>query len=429
MEKKRIILIGGGGRGKTYSSIGKELDKFELVAIAEPVRERRDFISKAHNIPSEMQFESWEPLLALGKIADAAIIATMDRDHYAPAIEAIDLGYDLLLEKPISPTPEECLDIARRAEEKGVKVLICHVLRFTPFFRALKAIIDSGRIGRVMNIIHTEGVGNVHHSHSFVRGNWGNSERSSFMLLQKSCHDMDILQWLLGKRCTRVHSFGSLSYFTPENAPEGATDRCFDGCPHLEDCVYSAKRLYLEREDGNWFKGSATKMHSVPDDETVMSALADTNYGRCVFRCDNDVVDHQTVNMEFEGGTTVSFNMSAFNLGGRKIRIMGTKGEIIGEMGNPNLTLNDLTLEKSETICISDAAKSDSITAGHGGGDYGIMDSFYDLLCGKEGDVSICTISESAYNHMLAFAAEHSRLSGRVVSLDEYIEKVKSSMH
>ena len=204
-QKKKLILIGGGKRGNTYTKLGMDLGKFELVAVAEPIKIRREYIAKLHNIPENMCFESWEPLLELGKIADAAVIATMDRDHYAPSMKAIELGYDLLLEKPVSPVPEECEEIEAAAAAKGVQVLVCHVLRYTPFFRAIKKIIDDGKIGKIMNIDHVEGVGNIHHSHSFVRGNWGNSLRSSFMLLQKSCHDLDILQWLIGKEL-RIHS-------------------------------------------------------------------------------------------------------------------------------------------------------------------------------------------------------------------------------
>ncbi|MBE7067509.1 MAG: Gfo/Idh/MocA family oxidoreductase [Ruminococcaceae bacterium] len=418
MDKKTLILIGGGNRGNTYVNIGKSIGKFKLIAIAEPVKERREYIAKNHDVPENMCFDSWEPLLALGKIADGAIIATMDRDHYGPAMKAINLGYDLLLEKPVSHDIRECEEIRRAAADKGVNVLVCHVLRYTPFFLALKALLDGGKVGKVMNIQHTEGVGNVHQSHSFVRGNWSNSERASFMLLQKSCHDLDILQWLIGKECRRVQSFGHLSFFTRENAPDGATEHCFDGCPHLDTCVYSAKKLYFEREDGNWFKGSATQMHSRPDDATVAHALATTNYGKCVFMCDNDVVDHQVVNMEFEDDIIVSFTMSAFNLGGRKIRIMGTKGELVGDMNSPDLIFNDLITQQTETISIADVAIGDSIVSGHGGGDPGIMNSFYDVLCGSK-DETLSNINISVKNHKIAFAAERSRLEGRVVSIDE----------
>lgn len=419
MEKKKMILIGGGNRGNTYTKLGKQLDKFELIAVAEPIKARREYIAKLHGIPAEMCFESWEPLLALGKIADAAVIATMDRDHYAPAMAAIDAGYHLLLEKPVSPDVKECEAIEAAAKAKGVQVLVCHVLRYTPFFRALKSIIDSGKIGRIMNIDHVEGVGNVHQSHSFVRGNWGNSERASFMLLQKSCHDLDILQWLIGKDCLRVQSFGHRSYFTADNAPEGATERCFDGCPYIDTCTYSAKKLYIERRDGNWFRGTATKMHDEPTDEQVMEALATTNYGKCVFKCDNDVVDHQIVNMEFEDDVIVTFNMSAFNLGGRKIRIMGTKGELEACAESPDIIYRDLVNQTTETINIDDAVASDSIISGHGGGDSGIMCSLYDMLCGDADAAALSNIEISVKNHKIVFAAEKSRLEKRIVEVSE----------
>jgi len=419
MEKKKLILIGGGNRGNTYTKIGKELGKFELVAVAEPVKERREYIRDLHGIADEMCFESWEPLLALGKIADAAVIATMDRDHYAPAMKAIECGYDLLLEKPVSPEPHECEEIEAAAKARGVSVLVCHVLRYTPFFRALKKLIEDGKIGKVMHVEHTEAVGNVHQSHSFVRGNWGNSKESSFMLLQKSCHDLDILQWLVDKDCLRVQSFGNLSYFTRENAPEDSTERCFDGCPHIDTCAYSAKKLYIEREDGNWFRGSATKMHSNPTDEEVMKALGTTQYGKCVFKCDNDVVDHQIVNMEFEDSVIVSFNMCAFTLGGRTIRIMGTKGELLASTNSPDITFHDIINNKTEIINIDEATASDSIVSGHGGGDIGIMNSLYDLLMGDIDAGKLSNISISVKNHKIAFAAEKSRLLGRVVSISE----------
>ena len=419
-EKKKIILIGGGNRGNTYAKIGKDLDKFELVAVAEPVKVRREYIAKLHGIPENMCFESWEPLLELGKIADAVIIATMDRDHYNPCIKAIDVGYDILLEKPVSPIPEECEKIEAYARKKGVEVLVCHVLRYTPFFRAIKKLIDDGKVGRIMNIEHTEGVGNVHQSHSFVRGNWGNSKRSSFMLLQKSCHDLDILQWLIGKECKRVQSFGHLSFFTRENAPEGSTERCFDGCPYVDSCVYSAKRNYLNRkDDNNWFRGSATLSHEMNDDETLMKAIEKNQYGKCVFKCDNDVVDHQVVNMEFEDDIIVSFTMSAFNLGGRSIRIMGTKGEIIANVSSPIIVYNNLITQKREEININDAVSSDSILSGHGGGDEGIMCALYDMLNGNADAAKLSNISVSVKNHKIVFAAEKSRIEGRVVDMSE----------
>ena len=420
-EKKKLILIGGGNRGNSYTKIGKELEKFELIAIAEPLKQRREYIAKLHGIPEEMCFESWEPLLALGKIADAAIVSTMDRDHFAPAMAAIEVGYNLLLEKPVAPTLEECRAIEKAATEKGVYVLVCHVLRYNKFFRALKKLIDDGRIGKIINIDHAECVGDMHYSHSYVRGKWHNAEESAFMLLAKSCHDIDIIQWLIGKECKRAQSFGALTYFKRENAPEGSTDRCYDGCPYIDTCPYSAKTIYVERKDlGNWLRSSVTRCHEMTDDETVIEALANTQYGKCVFKCDNNnVVDHQTVNMEFEDDVTATFTMSAFNLGGRRIRIMGTKGTLEADAWDKEITLENLLTQTKEKINVNDMVLGDSILSGHGGGDSGIMSSLYDLLCGEVSYDELSNISISVKNHTTVFAAEKSRLEGRVIELSE----------
>lgn len=422
VEKKKLILIGGGNRGNSYTRIGKELEKFELIAIAEPIKIRREYLARVHGVPEEMCFESWEPLLALGKIADAAIISTMDRDHFAPAMAAIEVGYDILLEKPAAPTYEECLALEEAANKKGVRMLVCHVLRYNRFFRALKKLLDEGKVGRIINIEHTEGVGDMHYSHSFVRGKWHNTDESAFMLLAKSCHDIDILQWLIGKECKRVQSFGALTYFKRENAPEGSTERCYDGCPYIDTCAYSAKTIYVERKDlGNWLRSSVTRSHEMTDDETVIKGLAETQYGKCVFKCDNnDVVDHQTVNMEFEDDITVTFTMSAFNLGGRRIRIMGTKGVLDANAWDSYITYQNFEKQSSEKIDINDAILGDSILSGHGGGDSGIMNSLYDLLTGAVAYESLSNISISVKNHAIVFAAEKSRLEGRIVDMAEY---------
>ena len=416
--KKKLIVIGAGSRGKRYTDNALHFpDLYEVVAVAEPIDDRRLYIKNKHGIPDGLCFSSWEPLLALPKLADIAIIATMDRDHIAPAIAAIRAGYDLLLEKPVCPTPEECYEVEREAKKHGAKVLVGHVLRFTPFFRAIKSIIDSGELGKIINIQHREDVWNVHQTHSFVRGNWGNTERSSCMILQKCCHDMDILRWLLGKKCTRVQSFGSLSYFTRENAPEGAPEYCLDGCPHSDTCPYEARRVYIEN-GSRWFR--TTSSHKVePTDDDVLLALRTTQYGKCVFKCDNDVVDHQVVNLEFEDGATVNFSMCAFNEGGRYINIMGTKGELRGVFKDPELEIYDFLTRTTRKVAVTEHARDNTISGGHGGGDDGIMAALYDLVTGKE-NFSLCTLSESVDNHMIAFAAEESRLSGKVVDLEEF---------
>ena len=214
-KKITAIVIGAGSRGMGYARGAKSFpDLYDIVAVADPVECRRNYVRDLYNIPEERVYTDYREILAEGKIADAAFICTMDRDHFAPTMKAIELGYDIMLEKPIAPTPEECAAITKAANEKGVKVLICHVLRFTPFYGRLKQMIMDGMVGKVEALQQIEQVGLVHQSHSFVRGNWGNEGRSSCMLLQKSCHDIDIIQWLIDKKCERVSSFGSLKYFT-----------------------------------------------------------------------------------------------------------------------------------------------------------------------------------------------------------------------
>lgn len=428
MKKLKVILIGAGGRGTGYTDIMAQMpEKYEIVAVAEPIEARREYIRKKHNVPEDMCFTTWEPLLELDKLADVAVIATMDQMHYEPSLKAIEKGYDLLLEKPVTPTPEECYDIAIAAKKKGVKILVCHVLRYTLFYRTLKKLIDEGAVGDIVSIHADECVGNVHQSHSFVRGNWGNKDESSFMLLQKCCHDMDILQWLMGKECKRAHSFGSLTHFTRKNAPEGSTEFCLDGCPHMKTCPYSVENVYLGEKKVQWMRDRVTDDLNATDEE-VREALRTNNYGKCVYKSNNNVVDHQVVNLEFEDGATISFNMNAFNKGGRHIRIMGTKGELSGSAGETKITYFNFESGETKVITPADAPLGDAIDSGHGGGDAGIINVLYDYLTvGYEGDL-LSEIGVSAKNHMIAFAAEHSRLTGEVVDVEEYTKKYSKGL-
>lgn len=422
MKKLKVILIGAGLRGMIYTDVMKTLsDKFEVVAVAEPVESRRNYIKEKHNLSDDMCFSDYKEILALGKIADVAIISTMDLEHLDASIEAIKLKYDLLLEKPIAPNAKDCKLITDCAIENNVKVVICTVLRYTDIFIKLKEIIDSGKIGKIMSINHEECVGNVHQSHSFVRGNWGNAEKSSEMLVQKSCHDMDILQWLIGKKCKKVQSFGTLSYFTRENAPEGSPEYCIEGCPVGDSCPYNAVKLYLEEKDNSWFRPAAAKEHN-PDDEMVKSAISNTQYGKCVFKCDNTVVDHQTVNLLFEDDITVTFTMNAFNKGGRYIHIMGTKGEIRAAIDNES-PIEVYNLENGEKE-IFDIVGKDGMSGGHAGGDMGIITSLYEYLTGTYKGKSIPEISESYYNHLITFAAEEARKKGTIIDIDEYEKSI-----
>lgn len=426
MKQISVILIGAGGRGGAYVSRMSALpDKYKVVAAADPIENRRVRVQKMCDLPDDMLFNSWTDILDRPKMADVAIISTMDNMHYEPAMKAIELGYDLLLEKPAAQTAQECADIARAAKEKGVSVLVCHVLRYSPFFKTLKKIVMNGMIGEPMSVIHVEAVGNIHQSHSYIRGDWHSESETTPMLLAKCCHDIDIIQWILDKRCKKVSSFGDLTYFRAENAPEGAPVRCTDGgCPAADTCPYNCMKLYYDDKDNGWFRRAATVgigKEFMPTDEEVMTALRTTDYGLCIFHANNDVVDHQVVNMEFEGGVTANLTMNCFNKGGRYTRIFGTKGELFAYAADTEVTV--YTFENKETVKIPVEETEESILGGHGGGDDGIVLELYDYLSGNYSGYCAADIETSVKNHLIGFAAERARHTNTVVSIDEYMKE------
>jgi predicted dehydrogenase len=423
MKTLSVVLMGAGMRGETYTNIMlNSPEKFKVVAVAEPVEGRRNKIKKLHNIPEDMCFNSWEDVLAKPKMADIALICTMDEMHYPAAMKAIELGYDIILEKPVAPTAKECADILAAAKAKNVKVLVCHVLRYTPFYNRVKSILDEGMIGKVMSANFVEVIGNVHQSHSYVRGNWHSEKESSPILLAKSCHDIDIIQWLLNKKCISAQSFGELSYFNKENAPKGAPVRCIDGgCPIEDTCSYNCKKLYYDAKGNSWFRTASTKgiaKTDVPTDDEVMQALKTTDYGLCVFHANNDVLDHQIVNMQFEGGATVSFNMNAFGIGGRHLRIFGTEGELYAGMGDDEIIVRTFQDWKDYKIPVN--AIDESILSGHGGGDQGLVYEAFEYFSGSYNGNRAADIDISVKNHFICFAAEQSRKSNTVVSVDDF---------
>ncbi len=425
MKQYSAILIGAGIRGTTYTNEMLNLkDRFKVIGVAEPTEGRRNNIQKKHGISEDMCFNSWQEILSKPKMADLAIICTMDDMHYEPAMKAIELGYDILLEKPVAPTPEQCADILLAAQKKGVKILVCHVLRYTPFFKKIKQIVLDGTIGDIMSIVHVEGVGNIHQSHSYVRGNWHSEKEAAPMLLAKCSHDLDILQWLLDEPCEKIQSFGKLTYFTPQYAPEGAPERCIDGgCPIEETCPYNCRKLYYESKDNDWFRSACTRgiaKEKNPTDEEVMTALQTTDYGLCVFKARNDVVDHQTVNMQFKSGANVTLSMNAFNKGGRYIRIFGTKGELFAHMHAD--TIDVYTFDDKKHWEIPVASQDESILSGHGGGDVGMIHELHDYLSGNYKGFCAADIDVSVKNHMIGFAAEKARKEDTVESIDRYFD-------
>ena len=423
MKKLSAVVVGFGARGAVYASYAmSHPEELDIFGIAESNAIRRETARRHHNIPAERLYTTWQDLAAQPKMADFAIIATQDNMHYAPAIALINKGYHLLLEKPMAPTPEECKAITEAAEKKGVKVVVCHVLRFTPFWRAVKNVIDEGRIGRIVSIIGAEGVGHIHQSHSFVRGDWRNTAESCCMILAKCCHDMDIYQWLIGRKCVKVQSFGSLSHFNKQNQPEGAPNRCVEGCPVADTCHYNAVKLYLEDKENLWFRRTAAQTIDMPTDEQVMEAIQSGPYGRCVYSCDNDVVDHQVVNLEYDDGCTMSFTMNAFNEGNRSVHLYGTEGELVSSRDQKLLELFSFKTQRWETIDIEQVGND--ISSGHGGGDTGIMIDVLSLLRGETPSRSICEVRTSYENHITAFAAEQSRLTGQVIAVDMYEKSI-----
>lgn len=409
MNPITAVVLGAGSRGSTYAGYAKEHpEELKIVAIAEPRKDRLDALAEEVGVPQEYRFRHWEELLAQPKLADCAFICTLDDDHTAPALKAMELGYHLLLEKPMSNQEEECRLIAETAKKAGRRLTVCHVLRYTPFYMTLKALIDRGEVGQVTTINQIENVGYWHQAHSFVRGNWRNTKETSPMLLQKSCHDMDIILWLMGSNCTRVQSFGSLGYFTPKNAPEGAAKRCLDGCPHVETCPYSAPKLYLDMERTGWPVDVITTNMS---EEGRRKALEEGPYGRCVYYCDNDVVDRQVVNMEFENGSVATFTMTGLSADFfRELKIFGTKGQIRANMGTKEIVLHRFG-EGPKTIPVDMGLEA----SGHGGGDYGIMADFLRIL--REGGESRSSAEASLQSHLICFAAERSRKENIVVTL------------
>jgi len=426
MKQLSLILIGGGDRGSSYLKyLQSNPERFKLVAIAEPIAEKREYLRDLYNVPADMCFSGYDKILSRPKFADIVMICTQDKMHFEPAMMAIEAGYDLLLEKPIAPTPDECYKISEAAHKNGVKVLVCHVLRYTPFYKAVKNFIVGGGIGDIVNISHIEGVGNVHMSHSFVRGNWRREDESAPMILAKCCHDVDLLQWLVDRPCKKVQSFGSRTYFTEENAPEGAPKRCMDGCPHKDTCYYYAPSLYrIDTAEVQHFRAIAANKFDPTDDE-VDEILKTSPYGRCVYYCDNDVVDHQIVNMEFDGGINITLTMSAFNKGGRVSTIMGTKGELRLDMESQSVEFYDFANRRTYSVFKPDEQLDQTIAGGHGGGDMGIMEDLYELIANDNASNSVSDVSVSCENHIICFAAEEARVNDTVVKMDEYVEDLQ----
>lgn len=418
-----FAICGCGSRGlEAYAKYQKFFpEKMKIVAGADTRPERLKLLQEWYDVPENRCFASDAELLAQKRLADVMIISTQDRQHVPTALQALDKGYHLLLEKPISPDLGECLALREKAHAAGRIVLVCHVLRYTPFYAKLHELLREGAIGKIETIDAVEHVAYWHYAHSYVRGNWRRSDETSPMILAKSCHDMDILRWLADRPCVRLQSFGSLDYFSAASAPDGAARRCLDGCRVKASCPYDAEKIYLSNKrsgfrhiGANW---PCAVVASDPTEEKLYQALREGPYGRCVFHCDNNVVDHQTVNMEFEDNILAVFTMTAFTEScHRTIKVTGTGGDIEGDLEENTLRLHRFGQEEERF----DLGTLNPEFAGHGGGDQGMMTYLIDLIRSGRRD-SLTGIDASVESHVMALAAEASRLAGgRPIDLADF---------
>ncbi|XP_070579449.1 putative oxidoreductase YteT isoform X2 [Ptychodera flava] len=419
MKQVKAVIIGAGSRGSGYALFQLDFPhRFKVVGVADPIKIRVKKIQEKYSIPDEHTFSDWSEFVKCDKFADAVIVTTPDILHKGPAVACADKGYHILLEKPMAVTEEDCRQIAQACERNNVMLAVCHVLRYHPPLMKVKELIESDVIGDVVNIQHTEPIGYWHFAHSFVRGNWREEKSSTFSLLAKSCHDLDLLRYWMGKhRCTQVSSFGSLQHFKKENKPVGAGSRCLD-CSVEANCPYSAKKIYLDKVE-MYREWPINVISEIPDVESVTEALRSGPYGRCVYECDNDVCDNQVVNFTFEEGRTASFTMIAFTekVCQRQTKVYGTRGEITSEGKGP-VYVYDFNTNKTTR---HDTATPPSGThlGGHGGADHFLMDAFVRAVSTNDASHISTGPQDALASHLLVFAAEKARRENRIITINE----------
>lgn len=400
-------------RGHAYATAASAIPGVEIVAVAEPNSKAVGRFTS--QFPDAQVFSDWRGLLAQPRIADAVIVSLLDQDHREASVAFAEAGYDILLEKPIATSQADCDAIEAAAADNGVSITVCHVLRYTAYTQKLRELIDSGAVGDIMQIEHLEPIGHLHFAHSFVRGNWRQSATSHSLLLAKSCHDIDWLLYIMDRPVQRVTSFGSLGHFRPESRPAGASDRCVS-CALEPDCTYSAVRFYRSglNNPSSSEEYNARVMAGEVTPEAIDRALESGPWGRCVYSCDNDLVDHQSVQLEFTDGQLASFTLSGFSEGAnRKTRIFGTAGQITGD-GRMISVYDFRTLKTTEYD--TDALGFEA-ASGHGGGDGRLVEAFISALRDASPETLSTSIAQSMASHRVVFAAEEARRTGTVVSL------------
>lgn len=411
-RKVTCAIIGAGGRGMTYSGVIQQIPSgVEVVAVSDLNEFRKNRIGDCHNIPQDKRFGDFHELLSQPKLADAVFICLPDYLHYEAAMKAMERGYDVLLEKPMAQSEKECRDLLAQSKKYNCIMGTCHVLRYTPYYIALREAAQSGMIGDILRIQHQEDVQRVHFSHSYVRGNWHNSKQTTPIILSKSCHDLDIIRWIMGKSYKSAMAQGKLTYFRSENAPEGAALRCTD-CPLESKCSYSAIDIYLRRREWNHVIDKKTGT-----DEEIMEFLRKSDYGKCVFHCDNDQPDYYISDFTFEDGTTASFIMETITPTGERLTtIIGTKGYIEGN-GDSFCVHDFLSRTKKTWLLNKDETAKKYLAYGHGGGDAGIVRDFVEAVAYHDPGKLSSTIDASMESHIVGFKCEKSRKTGKRVKV------------
>lgn len=407
-----FAVVGLGSRGRAFAKKIVKDPNAKLVAVADIMQASLDFAVNELGLTKEQCYNSGEEFFAQGKICDAIFLCTQDADHYEMAIKALELGYDICLEKPAAVTIDQCIGIRDTANRLGRKVMITHVLRYSPFYQYIKKTIMSGVLGDIATINQTENIAYWHFALSFVRGPWRNMGDSTPTIVAKCCHDLDIIKWLMNKKCTAVSSFGKLYHFNPSNAPEGSAPFCADCNPQTrEKCLYNSYRIYPERMKKAVVGGLAK--FAGRDIEQVLDEKQDI-ISKCVYHAGNDAIDNQVVNMQFEDGSTAHLTMSAFSQEcTRVIKVHGTKGEIYGDVEENILYLQIFGQEK-QVIDVTklSTVNGQNLNDGHGGGDARLYNDFTDYLAGVEDNFTRTTITDSIESHVMGFKAEESRRNG-----------------
>jgi len=419
------IVVGAGRRGNLYAAFAKmHPEKLKIIGVADPNEIRRERFAEKYEIAPEMQFYDADALAEKPRLADAIINGTMDQDHVKTAIPLLKRGYDMLLEKPFAVEEGEMRALAACAKENGNKVMICHVLRYAPFYNSIKRELAGGVIGDIMNIQLSEHVSYHHLSASFVRGPWRNAKKTgASMLLAKCCHDIDMMMWLMGAdKPVSVASFGGKFQFRPENAPKEAGTVCMKDCPLVDTCVYSAKRLSLDHPN-RWVRtwDGLEHLETITQEDRIAYLKGDTPYGRCIYKCDNDIVDHQSVMVQFASGATGTHNLvGSSSQAMRKLHIIGTKGEIYGNFENSKYTIS--LIDPSPDAHAGECRRTEvdlNITGdmsgaygGHGGGDMRLVDDFVSYVSGREASIACTSIFDSVAGHLCVYLADRSMAQG-----------------